>query len=149
MGDSRSATRVLGWCRWAGAVGLVTLLAAVYAASKVHRRRSSVNKFPLFTHTTQSPHPTKKTNLLTYFPYQMPVSCPRQIPCPGPESLKPEGTTVIKGRMPLDGMPKAPDCLTGSALPPWEKRRRNRDFVASYALGALTGALAPGRQCRP
>ena len=130
---------------WAGAVGLVTLLAAVYAAGRYLGDGAPSVSFLSLSLLKLLNYPilqTRQPYSHTFF-YQMPVSCPLQIPCPRPprvESLRTQSCPKVE--CPRVECPRAPDCPTGSAPPPGEKCRGNRHLVASYALGALTGGIS-------
>lgn len=127
----------------AGAVGLVTLLAAVYAAGRyLGDGALSVNFLSLLKFLNYPILQARQPYSHTFF-FQMPVSSPRQIPCPRPprvESLRTQSCPKVE--CPWVECPRAPDYPTGSAPPPRKKCRGNRHPVASYALGALTGEIS-------
>ncbi len=131
---------------WAGVVGVVSLLTAVYAAGRyLGDNAPAVGFLPLFkllsTLSIQAKTTSHFTNLICN-DNQVPLPCPRQIPCPRPPRVEsPTALWCPKVECPRVECPRVTDCPTVLDLPPAEKCRGNGHMMAAYGLGVICGGI--------
>ena len=142
--DSCQTTRVLGWCCWSGVAARGCL-----RRGQVRGRQCSGGRFFSFIQTVQRPvfTPCKEDDFANIIcnEYQIPLPCPRQIPCPSPRLPRVESPRALscpKVECPRVECPRVTDIPAGSDLPPAKKCRGDASLVAAYAVGAFMGGVS-------